>query len=419
MQGPALLDRFSAKNDRNDAGATVRASSFETIEGEQGSDIIDTLLARPTLLKTGSPYHVVAEAALSASARASEAELRAARLRAEAKSKNWLPTLGASLSLSSLGDVVTSLLVEQVLLDNGRRKAERAFAAADVEVAAVSLSTDMNARVETALALYLTALRGDEKAALNGRALGQMREFDRIVRGRVEGGISDRADLRVVEAKVHDITSAQTSAEEAARTSRAELQAMTGRSFPADFAKLSLDTPPAGLRSLAVLNALAEANRSVSGAKIERAGLLPGISAQANVTGSGTTAAITSGTGTPIGFGTPAALKAVALAQDTADRYVAEAEEGARRDRARQEQRLASFRRQETEAARLAQESRETFRLFQRQFQAGQRSVMDVVSIYETMVQREQAHVDAKYEVILIQLEMAKDLGLLAEGGSI
>ena len=44
---------------------------------------------------------------------------------------------------------------------------------------------------------------------------------------------------------------------------------------------------------------------------------------------------------------------------------------------------------------------------------------MDVVSIYEEMVQREQAHVDAKYEVFLIQLELARDLGLLASGGSI
>lgn len=44
---------------------------------------------------------------------------------------------------------------------------------------------------------------------------------------------------------------------------------------------------------------------------------------------------------------------------------------------------------------------------------------MDVAAIYEEMVQREQAHVDAKYEVILTQLEMARDQGLLAEGGAI
>ena len=60
-----------------------------------------------------------------------------------------------------------------------------------------------------------------------------------------------------------------------------------------------------------------------------------------------------------------------------------------------------------------------TFDLFEAQFEAGQRSVMDVISIYEQLVQREQAHVDAKYEVILTQLEMARDLGLLADGDKI
>ena len=104
-------------------------------------------------------------------------------------------------------------LLEQVLFDNGRRKAERAFAAADVEVAAVNLAIDMNTRVETAVGLYVAGLRGDEKAALNTRALSRMGAFERIVIGRVEGGVADLADRRVTEAKrMDDLRSAATTA---------------------------------------------------------------------------------------------------------------------------------------------------------------------------------------------------------------
>lgn len=418
---PELLSRlgeagFGAKSDESEVSR--RNSNFETVQGEDSSAIIDALLDRPSILETGSPYAQVAQAALDAFARAAEADLRSARLRAEAKSKNWLPTIGPTVSLTDLGDIVASILIEQALFDNGKRKSERAFAAADVEVAAVTLSTDMNTRVETAVALYISSLRGDEKAALNSRALSQMYEFERIVRGRVEGGISDRSDLRVVESKINDIESARQTAEEAAETARAELREMTGTDFEADFAPIRLGRPPTALRPLEVLLAEAEGRRDVAQAGIDRAGLLPSVTASATVTDSDSAANIGVG-GATLGFGTPAALKAIEAAKDASARKVTEAEENARRRVSRQEQRLASFQRQESEAAALAQESRVTFRLFQTQFQAGTRSVLDVASIYEEMVQREQAAVDAKYEVILIQLEMARDQGLLADGGLI
>ena len=417
MQAPDFMSKSKGEPEAEEV--TRANSNFTQPEDAPKSEIMETLLNRNSLLPAGTPYAEVADAALAASARSSEAQLRAAKLRAEAKNKNWLPTLGPSISLSTLGDLVAGILVEQVLFDNGRRKAEREFAAADVQVAAVTLSEDLNTRVESAVGLYIAALRGDEKAALNERALSRMYEFERIVRGRVEGGVSDRADLRVVEGKINDIESARTTAHEAATAARAELKAMTGQEFGTGFAPLNMGTPPSSARHLSVIKAEAEADRSVAQAKIDRAGLLPGLSAQANVTNSGTSGGLTVDADQPFGFGTPAMLKAIEAARETADRQVAEADEAARRSFSRQSQRLSSYRRQETEAAQLARESRETFRLFQAQFKAGQRTVMDVAAIYEQLVQREQAHVDAKYEVILIQLEMARDLGLLADGDKI
>jgi adhesin transport system outer membrane protein len=398
--------------------AALQDGSFQQVTGDNQSVVIETLLERKSILKSG-PYNTVADAALNASARASEAKLRSAKLRAEAQSKNWLPTIGPNISLTSLGDLVAGILVEQVLFDNGRRKAEREFAAADVEVAAVNLSIDMNDRVYTALSLYLSGLRGDEKANLSARALSRMHEFERIVIGRVNGGVSDSADQRVVESKISDMRADQSTSTEAATTARAELQAMTGQMFETKPTLFDLDIPQLEIEALEVLKSSAEATRSVAQATVSRAGLLPSLTASANVTDSGTTGGIGLGTSQPIGFGTGAHLKAIEATKETSRRQVAEASETARRNESRLRQRLVSFRRQEAEAAKLAKSSGETFRLFERQFEAGQRTVIDVIAIYEQLVQREQAHVDAKYEVILIQLELARDLGLLADGDSI
>ena len=399
------------------AGDAPRSNFAQS--GEASSEVIRQLMDRRSLLEEDSAYGQVAAAAIAASSRAAEAELISAKLRAEAASKNWLPTLGPSVSLTELGDLVAGLLIEQVLFDNGRRKAERAFAAADVEVAAVNLSEDMNSRVETAVGLYAAALRGDEKAAYGNRALRRMQDFRRIVQGRVDGGVSDRADINVVDSKISGIRTATATARDAAATARAELHAMTGQSFPQTPAHLDIRTPPEQVQFLSVLKAGAEADRAIAQAKSGRAGLLPQISAAGNVTTDGSGAGLTLGVGQPLGLGTPAAIQALEASKEAATRQVGEAEEAARRTYSRQIQQIASYRRQEAETAALVRRSRETYELFQKQFEAGQRPVMEVIQVYEELVRREQAFIDAKYEVVLIQLQLARDLGLLADGDKI
>jgi adhesin transport system outer membrane protein len=304
-----------------------------------------------------------------------------------------------------------------VLFDNGKKKAERDFAAADVEYAAVNLSIDMNTRVHTALSLYNSGLLADEKSTLSQRALTRMREFERIVVGRVEGGVSDHADQRVVEAKIKDMLAAQTTSREAARTARAELAAMTGQQFDDLTGHRTLGVPNRSAGFLTVELAKADANRTVAQATIERAGLLPSLSASASVGTDGGAGLDVGGGGW--GFGTADSIRAIEAVRETSGLKIDEADETARRTLSRLEQRLASYQRQEHQSRGLVADSRKTFELFQEQFEAGQRSVMDVANIYEQLVTREQAHLDAKYEIILIQLELARELGVLANGADI
>lgn len=399
-------------------GFLNRNRSDSAADGETRSEIIETLQARRSIVPSGA-YLQVADAALASGASKAEAELRSAKLRAEAEDKNWLPTIGPSISLSSLGDAIASLLVEQVVFDNGRRKADRAYAAADVEVAAVTVSEDMNERVYTALSLYVAGVRGDETSQKTRKALAQMRKLEEIVVGRVQGGVSNKGDQLTVESKVQDLQSSLKNAGESAALARAELSAMTKQSFvgvydgPLDVSGLS------GTHNLGVLRAKAEAKRSIAQADSARAASLPGITASGSVGTGGSGAGLKAGGDANIGFGTGARLKAIESTKETAERSIQEAEQDAERALRRGQHQITSLQRKQADATRLSEESYQTFDLFQAQFKAGQRSILEVINIYEKAVERELTALDAKYDVLIAQLEMARDLGLLADGDEI
>jgi len=98
---------------------------------------------------------------LAANSRTAEAELRAATLRSEAASKNWLPKTGHRSYLTSLGSLA-HLVVDQVLFDKWPppRAEPPPFAVADVESLRVAGAKTPITRVSTALKLYTNSDRG-------------------------------------------------------------------------------------------------------------------------------------------------------------------------------------------------------------------------------------------------------------------
>ncbi|WP_394624022.1 TolC family protein [Roseovarius aquimarinus] len=381
------------------------------------SPVISALQARRSILPPQSAYSTVSNAVLAANSRTAEAELRAARLRAAAASKNWLPRIGPSISLTSLSDVVANLVLEQVLFGHGRLKAERAFAKADVEVAAVALADDTNERVLTALTLYLGAAEARERRALDSRTLKDMSHFEWIMRQRVEGGVSDRSDLSILAQKLGEIRLSLTSAEEAERTALAELNAMAATPLDDVSGLRDLTGPMPEAEPLSVLRAMAEEDRSVAEARTERAGLLPGLTASGTV-GSDNDGGVNLGGGL-LGLGTGDSLRAIEMQKDAAARKTRQAEEDAARTLRRLEQEIIALERQVGEAAALAAQARANLDLFQEQYDSGQRQVMDVVGVYETFAAREQSALSRKYELARARLKSARLLGLLADGSRI
>jgi adhesin transport system outer membrane protein len=401
-QSDAALARTPTKND-------------ETLNSE--STVIQGLLVRASVLPADSAYDRVSRAVLAANARAAETELRAARLRAEAASKNWLPTIGPNISLTSLGDIVSQIIVEQVLFDNGRKKGERAFAKADVEVAAVTLAEDTNDRVATGLDLYLQAAEGREAAHLHRATLREMEHFEYIMAERVRGGVSDMSDLNVIRQKLSEIRALITANEEAAATALAELNAMS--IAPQDDVRglETLHVSASAAQPLVVTRAEAERERSIAQAQIDRAGQLPGISAEAAI-GENSGSGITAG-GTAIGLGTGARLKSIEAAKEAASRRVAQTNEDSNRTLRKLEGQVATKARQAQEARGLTAQAKANLELFQAQYEAGRRPVMDVVGVYETFAARQSSEVTLKFESLRLQIELARVQGVLANGDQI
>ena len=390
-----------------------------TVSTGERSGVISQLSDRRSLLPAGGTYDQIAKAVLSSNLAPAEAELRAAKLRAEAQSKNWLPTIGPSLSLTSLGDFVASLVIEQVLFDNGRKKAEREFSVADVEVAAVLLSQDTNERVYDALDLYLSAEEGRDIAKQANIALKDMEKFRWIMEQRVAGGVSDLSDLSILNHKISEIKSDRRLGEEKAATAMAELEAMGAENSKALSGLSAVSVDPEITRDLSVLKAHAEKDRDIARAKIERASNLPGLKATATgIGGSSDIDAALQTTGI-FDLGTGARLKAVDATKEAASRKVDLAHESADRRLSTLGKTYVAAKRATGEAENLTRQAKQNLDVFQSQYEAGQRQIMDVVGVYETYARQKRSQIGHKYDAARAQLKMARDMGLLADGAEI
>jgi len=384
-----------------------------------GSARIASLQSRRSLVPNGSSFDTVARSVTAASAGTAQSDLRIARLKAEAKSKNWLPSIGPSVNLTSLGALVTSILVEQVIFDNGKRKAERAFAAADVEVAAVNLSLDMNKRVQTGLMLYIDAEAARARAAVAQRALGRLEEFDRIMVQRVQGGVSNLSEQQVLRQKLSEMQAQLSEDQDTIAQALAELASISASPLGGVSGLAVLPEPPAGVTPLTVLLAEAERERTVAEARMTRAGLLPGLTAGGTIGGGGSGIGLSVSAKEMWGFGTGASLKALDAASEGADRHVAQAQEDAGRRVRSLEQKLVGMARQEAREAEIVGQTRANLDLFEAQYRAGQRPLMDLVNQFEQLAGMERDLVTLRYDRARTQVELARELGVLADGAEI
>ena len=383
---------------------------------EGGSALISDLQARRSVLPPGGAYARVADAVLKADSGTAAAELRIARLRSEARAKNWLPKLGPTVSLTSLNGLAAGLLLEQALFDHGRRKAERAYAAADVEVAAVTLSTDINQRIYEGLTHYIRAERARAQGALSTKAYDRMEGFAEVMRQRVSGGMSDNTEQQVISQHLAEMQATAATDREAEISAMAELNAM---SAPGLAGLRGIDRLAVrGHRSepLSVVKTRGEGERSIAESRITRAGLLPGLSANADLTGDGLTPGLRLGGAGLLGMGTRAEFAALDATADVVARRSAEAAESAERRIVALERQIAQLESRMAQGATVVAQTESNLSLFVEQYKVGRRSLLELVSQYDSFARLERDQVALQYEIALLEIEIARDRGLLVDG---
>jgi len=391
------------------AAEGTAALDGELSNGER-SELIDALLNRRSVLGATGPYAQVAQSVLDANSRAAEAQLRAAMLRSQAREMNWLPSLGPSVSLSSLGAVVTGLLIEQTLFDGGAKQAEREFARADVEVA--------NTRVYQALDLYLTAQAAQARAEVNIGGLARMERFEYVMSERVNAGINDRADLQLVQQKLTQMRSDILSDQEEAAAAMGELAAMSAADLSGTSGLGDLSNPALNAIPLDVMKVEAEGTRGVAEARALQAGYAPNVTASGDLT-DGDSLGLNVGIPNGLGFGRGADMAAIEAMGEAARLLVAEQREDSNREIAAIDGEVTSLRRQQSQIVTIISQANDNYTLFEEQLRAGQRTVPEVVGVFRTKLNAERDAVDLRYDLARTELRLALIYGTLVDGEDI
>lgn len=381
-----------------------------------GSELIAGLQARRSVLPLGGAYAKVVDGVLEADAGVAGAELRIARLRSEARAKNWLPKLGPAVTLTSLSGLAAGILLEQALFDHGKRKAERAYAAADVEVAAVALSSDINQRVFEGLRHYVNAERARAQGAVSARAGERLAGFADVMRQRVEGGLSDRSEQQVIAQHLAEMQATGGADREAEISAMAELAAMSAINLDGLRGIDRLPVVGNPTEPLSVVKARGEGARSVAESRIARAGLMPGLTSSVDVTSDGINPGLRMGGSGLLGMGTKEELAALDATADVVARRTAEAAETAERRIVALERQIAQLESQQAKGAAVLAQTEANLGLFVEQYKLGRRSLLELVDQYDSFARLDRDQVALGYEIALLELEIARDRGLLVDG---
>jgi adhesin transport system outer membrane protein len=235
---------------------------------------------------------------------------------------------------------------------------------------------------------------------------------------RVKGGVSDFSDLNVLRQKLADLRARDAAAREKTSRAVAELNAMSATPLSELRGLKAMGRTPT-TTALTVLRAMAERDRQIARARIERAQHLPGLSAGGSIGGSGENLSLNVGSDQMLGLGTGASLKAIEATKQTAERKVTEARDIAERAAEADRREIAALRRQSVEAEELTRQAKQNLDFFQRQYEAGTRQVMDVVGVYDTFLRALEKELDLKFRAARAEVTAAKRLGVLADGARI
>ncbi|MDX5356713.1 MAG: TolC family protein, partial [Rhodobacterales bacterium] len=234
---------------------------------------------------------------------------------------------------------------------------------------------------------------------------------------RVRGGVSNMSEQTVLKQKLNEMQATLQADRDAEMLAASELDAMAQAPVSASAGLTDLPGAMPGVTPLAVHLAEAQKERTLAELKVSRADYLPGLGASTNIGKGGI--GVSGGIENGLGLGNKAALEAVTAGADAATARVAQAARDAARDKQALELKIANLDRQETAQADVARQMRANLKRFEEQYKAGVRPLMDLVTQHENLAAMERDLVNMRHERARARLEIARDLGVLADGAGI
>ena len=114
--------------------------------------------------------------------------------------------------------------------------------------------------------------------------------------------------------------------------------------------------------------------------------------------------------------GTRSAIAALDQTADLVARQTAEATEAANRRHVALTGQLSSLQTHQQQGAEVLRQTKANLELFTEQYKSGRRTLLELVGQYDATARLERDQVSLRYEIALVQLELARDQGLLVDG---
>ena len=143
---------------------------------------------------------------------------------------------------------------------------------------------------------------------------------------------------------------------------------------------------------------------------------MPSLTANADLTSDGIDPGLRLGGGGLLGWGTKEELAALEATTDVVDRRTTEAGETAERRIVALERQIAQYQSQAAQGATVLAQTAGNLDLFIEQYKLGRRTLLELVGQYDSYARLERDQVSLGYSIALLELEIARDRGLLVDG---
>ena len=336
---------------------------------------------------------------------------------------------------SALNLFQTSIGVDQVIFDGGRRRASANAAKDGLEAADASAAEAASALIVNVTEAYGRLVAAEAARRSTEAAVASAREDEARARRRRDSGMATDADVLALAAHVADLQQRAIGSEGDAAIGRAELNRLMGApidrtyqvELPADTPAPADALPAAGvliaeadrnrpdLRRIAALERLASASRSEA-----RAAVMPQVAAEAGVQVSGTQFTDRAGAWTAggsvrwnlsLGGAERAQLKAAAQAETRARAEAEDARAAIHVEVITALSRLQAARARQAAGRAAVDEARESERIVRDRFDAGMAGVNDVLRASTAVLDAETQRVSALVDAMVAGAALDRALG--------